>query len=163
MYNGTDAAAVLRMPRNDADYSIEALGAQEVAATYVSTLGKNVPGWFAEGVGRSMASKIAPGDPRVHEWDSSMVAVFQALSSPDAFMGKDMDPEAGSIAAYSFVKFLMKNPKNFQNLLEGLRKGGKFDDVFANVYGGTPNMLTANWYRQGPAKPPKTPIKSAAK
>jgi Planctomycete cytochrome C len=163
MYNGTDAAGVIRAPRVDTDYSIEALGSQQIAATYVSTLGKNVPGWFAEGVGRNMASKIAPGDPRVHEWDSNMVAAFQVLTTPDAFMGKGIEPEMSSIAAYSYVKFLMKNTKNFQNLLEGLRKGGKFDDVFTATYGGTPNALTANWYRQGPSKPPKTPLKSAAK
>jgi hypothetical protein len=110
-----------------------------------------------------MAAKIAIKDPRVLEWDDNMAAAFQSLSAPDSFMGRGMDPEAAGICAYSYVKFLMKNSRNFQNLLSGLRQGKKFDDVFTSVYGGPPAALTVSWYKQGPAKSSRPSGKSAGK
>lgn len=106
---------------------------------------------------------LLPPILRVQEWNNKLPEVFSMLSAPDAFMGKSMEPEASSIASYSFSRFLMTDSKKFNRLLDDLRKGGKFDDLFNVAYAGSPNMLAPKWYSRGPGKPSKAPLKSAAK
>jgi mono/diheme cytochrome c family protein len=152
-YDGVDAAGVVLAPKDDKDYDIESLIAQQIASAYVASSGKNVPKWFAEGMGRVVASRLAPKDPRVQEWDSTVPAVFASLSAkPDAFMTPKFEPEAANLAAYSYARFLLNDARRFEQLTAGLRSGGKFDDVFAAAYGGTPNAVTAAWFRKGPGR-----------
>ena len=162
-YNGIDAAGVIRMPKNESEYAIEPLAAQQITSTYLASVGKNVPHWFSEGVGRAVAASIGASDSRTQEWNNRLPEVFSMLTAPDAFMGKELEPEAASIASYSFARFLMTDTRKFSRLLDDLRKGGKFDDLFNAAYGGSPNMIAPNWYKRGPGKPSKAPLKSAAK
>jgi len=159
-YNGIDAAGVVLLPKNESDYAVDAIIAEQAAGAYLSGAGKNVPKWFAEGVGRVVASRLAPGDPRVQEWDRSVPAAYSSLTSPAAFLDPKFDPEIGGIASYSFARFLMNDAKRFNKLLDDLRRGGKFDELFVAAYGGPPNAAAELWYRKGPSKP--RPVRSAA-
>lgn len=154
-YDGVDASAVIRMPKSEAEYGLEAVLAQQLAAVHCASSGKVTPRWFAEGVGRAVASRVASADPRVREWDTMMPAVFQSLPHPAAFMEKEYDADAGGIAAYSFARYLMSNTAKFNALMTDLRKGGKFDERFAANYGGPPAATTQLWYKKGPGKPAK--------
>jgi hypothetical protein len=164
-YSGVDAAGVVKIPKNDSDYSADLIIAEQATSAYLSGMGKNVPRWFAEGMGRVVASKLAPGDARVKEWDSLISAVHGSLAAPDGFMSTKFDPEAGAIASYSYCRFLMLDAKRFSTLLDGLRKGGKFDDAFATAYGYTPSQKAEQWYVKGgkAPRPAKTTSKTAAK
>lgn len=165
-YNGIDAAGVLLAPKQETDYSVDGIVAEQATALYLSSTGRSVPRWFAEGVGRVVASRVTSGDGRVRQWDTNLGTVFASLSSPDAFMTTKFDPESSAIASYSFARFLMTEPRKFNNLLDGLRKGGKFDDVFVASYGASPKTLAEVWYRKGPGKlprPTRPPANKSAK
>ena len=55
------------------------------------------------------------------------------------------------------AKFLMGEPRKFQILLDGLRKGGDFAQLFPQTYGGTPAQAAAVWLRNPPKASPKRP------
>jgi hypothetical protein len=141
------------------DYSFDALIAQQLAAVYVASQGRAVPHWFAEGTGRTVGERLAPaGDARVAAWDAEVPRIIGSMASPDDFLTGKLAPEDADIASYSFVKFLMAD-KRYNVLLEGLRKGGEFNKVFSDTYGGSPAQATAAWVR----KPPKATKKAGKK
>jgi mono/diheme cytochrome c family protein len=158
-YSGVDAAGVVYVPKSEGDYSVPAIIGDQAAAAYVSGIGKNVPHWFAEGVGHVVASRLAASDPRVREWDAAWPAVHGSLSSPDAFMSNKFDSDMASVASYSFARYLMTDSKKFNRLLDDLRAGGKFDAVFNSAYSGTPSQVAERWFTKG-AKAPR-PTKGA--
>lgn len=144
-YDIVDAYGALIPPRAD-EYSLEGLISEQLAATYVASL-SDTPQWFADGVGRVVASRLAAKDPRVAEWNSALPGVLAALAKPDEFLTGKVPPESASIAGYSFVKFLMKDAKRTGALLDALRGGEHFAKAFSAVYGGSPAQATQIWAR----------------
>jgi hypothetical protein len=137
--------------------------AQQLAAVYVASKGKNVPHWFAEGTGRVVASRLVTGaDSRIDKWDEELSRVLAEMTAPDDFLNKKLPPEDADIAAYSYVKFLMADTKRFQALLDALRKGGDFTKAFSDAYGSGPSQIAAAWARNPPkaTKRPTTKAKS---
>lgn len=151
-FSVVDAYAAMLPPKAD-DFSIESLLAEQIGGCYIASLGKSgTPAWFAVGAGRVVASRIDGGDPRVVAWDDAVLDVVAGMPSSDAFITGKMDADSGSIAAYSFVKFLMTDSRKFGVLLDQLRKGGEFSQAFPQVYGGSPNQLCDVWIRKPPAR-----------
>jgi mono/diheme cytochrome c family protein len=159
-YSIVDAYGVV-MPSKSDDYSLDALIAQQLAAVYVASQGSGVPTWFAEGTGRVIATRLVDGpDSRIEKWDAAVPQAVAAMRAPDDFLtGKVSDDEA-AIASYSFVKFLMAEPRKHQILLDGLREGGQFNAQFAQAYGGTPSQLSVAWVRK-PHRP--TPRRASSR
>lgn len=151
-YNIVDAYGAM-MPARNNEYSVDGLLAQQFAAVYVASQGKNVPHWFAEGSGRVIAERLAAkGDGRISRWSDELPRVFGMLAAPDDFLTGKLPPEEADIAAYSFVKFLMNDNRRYHQLLDGLRKGGDFAQLFPQVYGAGPAQVAQAWAR----KPPKS-------
>jgi mono/diheme cytochrome c family protein len=155
-YTGVDAAGAVMIPKAESEYAADVVIAEQATSAYLSGTGKNVPRWFAEGVGRAVAARLAPDDPRIEDWDANLALVHRSLSAPDAFMSAKFDPEVGAIASYSYCRYLMGDAKKFGSLLDGLRQGGKFDDAFAAAYGNTPNQKAEQWYAKGSKRRGKT-------
>lgn len=156
-YTIVDAYGTVLLTKN-MDYSVETLVAQELASMHVASLGRGVPAWFSEGVGRVIASRVATGgDSRVARWDENVPAAIGKMTAADDFLTGKLAPDETDVAAYSFVKFLMGDPRKFQVLLDGLRKGGDFTQLFSQAYGGTPAQAAAVWVRKPPKPSPKRP------
>lgn len=144
-FDVVDAYGALIPPRAD-EYSLEGLISEQLAATYVASL-SDAPQWYADGVGRVVASRVAAKDPRVTEWNSELPGVLASLAKPDEFLNGKLPPASASIAGYDFVKFLMKDSKRTAALLDALRDGESFAKAFSNVYGGSPAQVTQLWAR----------------
>lgn len=149
-YNIIDAYGAVVPPRAG-DYSLEGLIGQQLAANYVASKGKNVPTWFAEGTGRVIASRLVPNDTRVVKWDDELLNILGTMRKPDDFLTGQLAAEDSDIASYSFLKFLMAQPKQYLKLVDDLRGGADFTKAFSATYGGSPNQLAEAWAR----KPPK--------
>ncbi len=148
-YTIVDAYGVVLTPKTP-EYDLDTLIAQQLAAVYVASLGKNVPHWFAEGCGRVAASRMAPGsDRRVAQWDIELSGIVGSLAKPDDFINGKMPPENADVCSASFAKFLMSN-RQFTNLIDALRKGGDFKKAFADTMGGEAEKLAAVWVRDPP-------------
>ncbi|ADB19047.1 hypothetical protein Psta_4401 [Pirellula staleyi DSM 6068] len=150
-YTIVDAYGVVVPPRAG-DYSLQVLIGQQLAGTYIASLGKGTPRWFAEGSARVAASRLDGADGRVQKWDDAVLPVVSTMSAPDDFLTGKLPPEETDICAYSFVKFLMADAKRYDKLLADLRKGGNFDQSFSATYGGSPNQVAQAWVRKPPAK-----------
>jgi mono/diheme cytochrome c family protein len=156
-FSTVDAYANVVVPKagTSQDYSVPGLITQELAGTYVASLGKGVPHWFADGVGRVVTARLSSGDSRVRQWDEAVPGAVSSMPSSDAFLGGNMEQEAADVAAYSFVRSLMSDSRKFQILIDTLRKGGEFNASFVQVYGGTPAQLTAAWAPKAASSRPK--------
>jgi mono/diheme cytochrome c family protein len=150
------AAVVNPRPGTSQDYPLQGMILQQLAGTYMASLGKGVPHWFAEGTGRVVAGRLSANDPRVKQWDEAVPAVLSSMSSSDAFLGGNMEAEAADIAAYSYVKYLMGDSRKFQILVDNLRKGGEFTKTFSEVYGGSPAQVTQAWFAKAARARPST-------
>ncbi len=148
------AAVVSPRPGTSQDYPLQGMILQQLAGTYMASIGKGVPHWFAEGAGRVVASRLSANDPRVKQWDEAVPGVVSAMPASDAFLGGNMEQEAADIAAYSYVKHLMSDSRRFQALVDGLRKGGEFTKTFSDVYGGSPAQVTQVWVRKAATSKP---------
>lgn len=158
-YSIVDAYGAVLTPKGDA-YSLDTLVAQQLAAVHVASLGRGVPRWFAEGTGRVAASRLATGtDQRVAQWDNVLPQVLAGMSAPDDFLSGKMPPEEADIASYSFVKYLMADPRKYNLLLEKLRGGGEFAASFREVWNSAPEQLTGAWIRKPPKAGPRKPAK----
>ncbi len=142
-----DAYGAFIMPRGK-DESIDALLTHALAATHVASLGSNVPHWFAEGCGRVAAAKMDGSDKRVIATNEALPEALGASTKADDFLTGKLSNELRDVASYSFVSSLMSDTKNFDRLLQALRKSGDFDQAFAQVYHATPNQLAETWIKR---------------
>jgi len=145
-YSIVDAYAAL-VPARDEEFSNEGLLGQLIAGTYIASLG-DTPRWFAEGVGRNVASKLVDEDPRVLAWDDQTPAVMTAMKKPEDFLTGGMEPELADIASYRFASYLMsREAKRFQNLLRALKSGLSFEESFLRAFNATPAQAAAVWWQ----------------
>jgi mono/diheme cytochrome c family protein len=156
-FSTVDAYAGVVQPRpgTSQDYSLNGLILQQLAGTYMASLGKGVPHWFAEGAGRVVTSRLNATDTRVKQWDEAVPSVVSAMPASDSFLGGNMEQEAADIAAYSYVKHLMADGRRFPALVDALRKGGEFNKSFSEIYGGSPAQVTQTWVRKAATSKPK--------
>ena len=134
------------LPPNDDSYSVEGLVAQQLAGAYVATL-NNPPRWFSEGTARVAASRLAAKDGRVVAWKDGLLPALSKMQKADDFMTGKLPPEDADIAAFDFVSGLMKDSKRFNALLDGLKQGKKFNQMFTGVYGADPAKVAEIWAR----------------
>lgn len=143
-YTTVDAYAALLPPKSD-DYSFDGLVAQQIAGTYVASVGKGSPRWFAEGSARVVASRVNSKDPRVLAWENEFSEAFASMNKADDFLTGKLPPEQADVVAYQFVKSLMKNAGTYNNLLNQVRGGQPFDKAFVEVYKWPPTQLAEMW------------------
>lgn len=140
-----DAYGAIITPR-DNEYALDSVIAEQLAATYVSSLG-DVPYWFADGTGRATVVRLFPKDPRGAAWKGMVGGAMTTVKSADDFVKGKSSPEATAMVGFGFVDFLMKNNKGFRALLDNLRSGKKFDEAFAMTYNATPTQAFELWAR----------------
>lgn len=144
-FNVVDAYGVLVPTRGD-EFSNDALAAQVIAGGYIASLGRDVPRWFAEGIGRAAAARLAAKDPRVEQWNEEAGSVLATMNEPHDFMVGKLAPEAADIAAYRFVSFLMsRDVRRFHGVLKLLRDGQSFENAFLAAYRAPPAQVALAW------------------
>ncbi len=145
-FDTVDAYGVLTVTRSN-EYDNQALLGQVAAGAYVASLG-DVPRWFAEGMARAAAARLAPRDPRVLAWDAQTSGILATLAQPDGFLTGTLSAEDADLCAYRFVNFLLaRDARRATYLLRSLAEGAKFDEAFSRIYGATPNQMAVLWYQ----------------
>ncbi|TWT31686.1 c-type cytochrome domain-containing protein [Blastopirellula retiformator] len=145
-YDVTDAYGMVQLPVGDA-YDLDAMFAQVIASNYVASL--DAPDWFADGVGRVVASRVSGKDPRVVEWGNQLQSAVGAMKKPDDFVQNKLAPDQNGAVSFAFMKTLMGRGQQFDALMQALRKGMPFDQAFAGVYGKPPSDVAKAWIASG--------------
>ena len=140
-FDSVDAYAVV-LPSKD--YGLNALLAQEISSVYAAAMGKT-PMWFAEGVGRTMALRTEPKDPRVLGFDAQLGNALSQYRGESVVNG-GIPREALGALSYGFVKSqFMGNATSFASLMAALRQGQDFDQAVTKVYRASPLQLATAW------------------
>ncbi|PQO39115.1 hypothetical protein C5Y96_04435 [Blastopirellula marina] len=148
-YNVTDAYGSIQVP-SDNEYDLSVLMAQLIASSHVASLGNGtVPDWFAEGVGRVVASRMSKNDPRVVAWDNQIDSALGSMAKPDDFVMNRLSPDQASVASYAFMKAIMGRGNSFDAMMNSLRKGTSFDEAFQSAFNMSPSKLAEAWAASG--------------
>jgi hypothetical protein len=92
-----------------------------------------------------MVAKLAPRDPRVAEWQEQLPAAVEKLKQPDDFMRGKLQPEAAGVLSFGFVRPLMRNSRNFDQLIERVAAGASVDEALRQTYGHNGAELAKRW------------------
>lgn len=148
-FDVTDAYGATQIPTND-EFALDVLLAQEIASAHMASLGGGtVPRWFAEGVGRVVASRMGNKEPRVKAWDDQIPSSLATMSKPDDFINNRLSPENNGVVSYAFAKAVMGRGGAFDAMLNNLRKGTPFDQAFSAAFGASPEQLAGAWTGAG--------------
>lgn len=136
-HDGVDAYIVIIAGPSDSEEVIEARLVGPLASLAVSTRGSTIPRWLAEGLGRAVTAKLTPRSfPGVDIWNQNLPTAIAALSSGKQFIEDGLAPEQSDLVGYAIVNIMLRSQrKQFESLLNGLGKGGTFDEVFTGVFG----------------------------
>jgi mono/diheme cytochrome c family protein len=143
-YNVVDAYGCI-VPPVQTEYSLTALLTEQIAGLYVANVSGTVPGWFAEGSARLIASRIEPRDSRVRQWNDQLPAAMASGWQPDGFLAGNLPLEQRTTIAYGFAKALGENMTKYNALLSALGQGQIFDQAFAKAYGAPPKDVLVAW------------------
>ena len=143
-FTTVDAYGALIPPKAE-DYSFDALVAQQIAGTYVASMGKGCPRWFAEGSARVVASRIAPKDPRVIDWENEISGALGSMTKVDDFLTGKASAGTGRCGVLQLCAVPDEEWRAVQAVLTAVRGGQTFDKAFVDVFKGTPAQVAEVW------------------
>lgn len=148
-FDVTDAYGAIQVPSDD-EFELDVLLGQLIASSHTASLSNGtVPSWFAEGVGRVVASRMDKSDPRVLAWDNSIGSSVALMAKPDDFVNNRLGPEPNAIVSYAFLKAAMARGNQFDAMMTALRKGTPFNQAFQDAFRGTPSQVASAWVASG--------------
>ncbi len=114
---------------------------QALAALAVSGQGINVPRWFADGSGFMIAEKLVGNAKLVKQWQAAAVAASGSMKQPTDFLRNQMSDDRAALVAYGFVRSIMGNRRQFDQMMQAVRASDSFEQAFVQIYSATPLEL----------------------
>ncbi len=114
--------------------------ARNITAAYVKGLASDVPDWFANGLGYSIAAKISSSDDVVKLWTQKSAELTKKIVNRDDFInGRLTDDDAG-LVGFQFVEYLRQagGDKRLNKMINELRDGSNFERAFVQAFETTP-------------------------
>lgn len=132
-YSLIDAYGALLVDRNASEPTAEM--AEQIASIFAANMGTDIPEWFATGVGRVVAAKMAPNDPVVAAWQAP---VDVRKYKPVDILNRRVPNSVSGPVFFALGKQLLQNRRTFGRFTGQLRAGSSFAAAWQNVYGSTP-------------------------
>ena len=138
-YSIVDAYVSLLLSRGREPAAIKAELAQQLAAVHVAGMARDVPRWFADGVGYQTAARILrkSKDGTTKSWKTSAARIVENMEQPGSFALGQMSERDSGLAGYAFVDE-MKRKRSLAPIMKLLQKGTSFEDAFASEFDATP-------------------------
>ena len=138
-YSTVDAYVSLLISRGRTPAAIKAELAQQLAAIHVAGLARDVPRWFADGVGYQTAARILrkSKDNETKTWKTSASKVVDNMDQPNSFAIGELNEQDSGLAGYAFVDD-MKRKGKLTPLMKNLKNGASFEEAFEIAYGSKP-------------------------
>jgi mono/diheme cytochrome c family protein len=128
----------------EGDPNLSLLLAEGFAGSYIETLGKRIPRWFAIGAGRAVAAKMDAHAPLVKQWEETAMAGATSIGKPEQFFkSKELDA-TGSAVAFIIGKAMAPR---LQTALDLMRKKVNFNNAILQAYGAPPQAMIAAWLK----------------
>lgn len=145
--------ALIAPTRSDDDSAddLAALAAEQITAA--AFVGRGAPAWFAQGAGRTVATKVAPKAAVTKSWKTEASDALARLAAPEDFFGGHAGPVAQAAVGGGFVSALAPSSAKLQALAARLDSGTAFDAAFADVFKAPPEALFTAWVAKESRKP----------
>jgi hypothetical protein len=136
-FTSIDAYTAILLNRGKSADEIRAQMTQQLSALHIASMAGDVPRWFADGVGYTIASKLNRKSPAIKMWQTAASEVSDKMETPfDFATGKLNDLDSG-LAGYVYVQKMKRN-RSMDRIIELLQKGSLFEEAFAATVGATP-------------------------
>lgn len=148
-YDRIDAyVAMLAGDGDDDDLFAQRLIAP-LTALAVATRGSDVPRWFAEGVGATMAQRHGSSRDRreIRRRESETVAAINAMKDAQAFLDGKLTPEQSDKVGAAVVSSLLDRTRRryFDRLIRQLGQGRSFEQAFSRALQMTSVQYIDRW------------------
>jgi cytochrome c553 len=112
--------------------------------TAAALAGRGLPAWFCRGVGRAVASRIAPKSMLAQTWKRDAGAAVKELGSATDYFAGRADPSAAALAGGGFLGAVLSSGKLAQ-FVAAVDGGASFDAAFQKVFRSTPEQAFMAW------------------
>ena len=112
--------------------------------TAAALAGRGLPPWFCRGVGRAVASRIAPKSMLAQNWKRDAGAAVKELGSATDYFSGRADPAAAALVGGGFLGSLMGSGK-LPQFVAAVDGGASFDAAFQKVFRSTPEQAFMAW------------------
>jgi hypothetical protein len=107
----------------------------------VSSVGVEVPHWFADGSGYLIAERLVGNRLLVKEWQNAAVVAASEMKNPADFLQERISQDKAGLVSYGFLGSLPGGTKQMGRLIQSIRQGSLFEEAFASVYSMTPAQV----------------------
>ena len=113
----------------------------------IATRGKDVPRWFAEGVGASLAQNKITDRMAKQKLQAETVEAVGACKDAKAFLGNKLTPVQSDRIGAALVSKMMDrdNRRKFDACLRSLGQGMPFESAFAQAFRAPVNTWINSW------------------
>ena len=149
-FDGIDAYASVVATDRDEEDVIAARLLSPIASLAVATRGGNVPRWFAEGIGSSIANRKPTKDRQAKlKREAELSEALAACKDAKTFLGNKLTPEQTDLVSAAIATTMMdrKNRKSFDACMRALDGGTPFESAFANAFRAPVNTWVNNWLK----------------
>src|SRR5690606_38899793 len=108
----------------------------------------DVPRWFAEGVGRAAAAKLAARElASVATWNEGLPAAVATLKDGEQLVKNGLPPEQTDLIGYAVANTLLGRGqrRQYDALLRAFEKAPSFDAAFSATFGMDPATYIDRW------------------
>ena len=137
-FDQVDAHIVMLLAANDDGRNFEVELCRNLCAIYNDSLAPDVPRWFADGMGHSMAAKIYKNSEEAASWEPRAMELVRTMAQPDDFIEGRLPEDQAGLVSYYFLSQLRANGGRFGKLVSDLTAGKLFNDSFTKAYGQSP-------------------------
>ena len=127
-----DAYAAIVLNRGKHPEQIEAELTQQLTALHIAAKSPDVPRWFADGVGYSVAARLNKKNDIVKDWTVRAANVVDSMKEPFAFTNGKLNELDSGLAGFAYVKELKKSG-DLTKLIRNLNQGFSFSNSFSAV------------------------------
>ncbi|MFM7564412.1 MAG: hypothetical protein ACKO81_15425 [Planctomycetota bacterium] len=140
-FNQVDAHVVMLLKAEEDGRMFEPELARNLAAVSQASQAADVPRWFADGVGYSIAAKVYNRSDEAAAWEAEAASAAKRMAQPTDFITGKLAEDQSALVAYSFVNQLRANGPKFKKFTESLEQGEAFEAAFQQAFGKTPTEL----------------------
>lgn len=145
---GPDAYIAVLASSSDSDAAVEARLIGPMASLAVTSRHSDVPRWFAEGVGRAAAAKLAARElANVATWNEGLPTAVATLKDGEQLVKNGLPPEQTDLIGYAIVNTMLgrSQRRQYDALLRALEKAPSFDAAFSAAFAMDPATYIDRW------------------
>jgi hypothetical protein len=148
-YDGIDAYVSMVVSEQDAEDVIESRLAAPLVSLAVATRGRDIPHWFAEGVGAATAYRLASSRDRDarRQQDAAILSAVSSVENGKQFLEGKLPPgqtdRVGAALAGAMLDRSLR--RGFDMLIRSVEEGKPFDEAFQQSFRATPTQFVDAW------------------